>query len=77
MGHAYWNDWYTGWGWFLWFGLWFLMISSFSHWGYSYRIHRRYSTPDKTAIEILNERYARGDIEHKEFVKMKDEINKI
>jgi hypothetical protein len=20
MAHAYWNDWYFGWGWFLWFG---------------------------------------------------------
>tara|TARA_R110001583_G_scaffold46761_3_gene146517 strand:+ start:16103 stop:16339 length:237 start_codon:yes stop_codon:yes gene_type:complete len=77
MEHAYWTEWYTAWGWFLWFGIWFLLISSFSHWGYSYRTHRRYSSnSDKTAIEILNERYARGDIEQQEFVKIKEEIKK-
>jgi hypothetical protein len=21
MTHTYWNDWYFGWGWFLWFGI--------------------------------------------------------
>lgn len=29
MQHAYWNDWYFGWGWLLWFGFIFLLFSSF------------------------------------------------
>ena len=33
MDHTYWNDWYSGGGWFLWFGIWFLLISSFGHLG--------------------------------------------
>jgi hypothetical protein len=44
MGHPYWNDWYFGWGWFLWFGVWFLLLSSFGHWatltGRTSAIHR-------------------------------------
>jgi putative membrane protein len=63
------------WGWFLWIVVWFLLISSFSHWGYSYRTHRRYfNESNKTAIDLLNERYARGDIEREEFIRIKSEI---
>jgi len=31
MTHAYWNDWYFSWGWFLWFGVIFLLFSSFGN----------------------------------------------
>tara|TARA_R110001583_G_scaffold193616_1_gene362401 strand:+ start:413 stop:643 length:231 start_codon:yes stop_codon:yes gene_type:complete len=69
MYHEYWN------GWVLWIGFWFLLISSFGHWGYSYRSNRRYfAQSQKTALDILNERYARGDIEQQEFTRIKKEI---
>jgi hypothetical protein len=42
MPHAYWNDWYFGWGWLLWFGFIFLLFSSVGNWGYAYRAHRRF-----------------------------------
>ncbi len=40
----------------------FLMFSSFGNWGYTYRAHRKYDGTNKDAIDILNERYARGEI---------------
>jgi putative membrane protein len=79
MSHYNWNDWYSSWGWFLWFSVIFLTFSSFGNWGYTYRAHRRFSNlPDfptnKDAIAILNARYASGEIKHDEYVKMKSEI---
>ncbi|WP_320819369.1 hypothetical protein [Thalassolituus sp.] len=75
MEHMYWNDWYFGWGWLLWFGVCFLLISNFGHWGYSYRTHQRFlSTDQRTARDLVNERYARGDIDREEFSKIKAEI---
>lgn len=76
MSHAYWNDWYFGWGWFLWFGIMFLFISSIGNWGYSYRAHRIFGEPGgKNALDILNERYARGDITHEQLDFMKSKIS--
>jgi len=75
MSQPYWNNWYFGWGWFLWFGILFLMFSSIGNWGYTYRAHRKYGDlPGKEALDILNERYARGDISREEWGRMKVEI---
>ena len=77
MPHYYWNDWYSGWGWVLWFGFVFLMISGFGNWGYTYRAHRKYENGNlqRDAIDILNQRYAHGDISHEEYSKIKSAIS--
>lgn len=75
MEHSYWNNSYAGWGWFLWFGIWFLIISSFGNWGYTYRVHRRFNNHSgKNALELLNERYAQGKLGREEYHRMKQEI---
>ena len=33
MQTDFWNNWYFGWGWFLWFGIIFLLFSSMGNWG--------------------------------------------
>jgi putative membrane protein len=72
-----WNDLYSGWGWILWFGIVFLLFSSAGNWGYSYRVHRKYgASSGKSAIEILNERYARGEIKREEYGQMKSDLLK-
>jgi len=76
MNHAYWNDWYFGWGWFLWFGIFLLFFSSIGNWGYTYQAHSKYDRqPSKAALDILNERYARGDLSRDEYVRLKAEIS--
>jgi putative membrane protein len=78
MTHPYWNDWYFGWGWILWFGIMFLMFSSIGNWGYTYRAHRKYGDlPAKDALDILNERYARGEITQDDRRTMRAEISRV
>jgi putative membrane protein len=66
---------YTSWGWILWFGFIVLMFSSFGNWGYTYRAHRKCDgRADRTVLDILNERYARGEIKRDEYVQLKSDI---
>lgn len=73
MMHDYWNTWYSGWGWMLWFGVLILFFSSLGNWGYTYSAHMKYSDffPNKRALDILNARYARGEISHEEYARTK------
>ncbi len=77
MDHYYWNNWYSGWGWFLWFGIIFLAFSSVGNWGYTYRAHRRFATTGKGAADILKERYASGELSREEYYAMKVDIGAV
>lgn len=72
--HTYWNDWFFGWGWILWFGFILLSFSSIGNWGYSYRAHRKFDLPRKAARDILDERYARGEIMREAYLELKADI---
>ena len=77
MMNGVWNSWYFGWGWLLWFGIMMLLFSSVGNWGYTYRVHRFSGRPrQKDALDILDERYARGEINLAEFSEMKAAISR-
>ena len=75
MNNVYWVNWYAGWGWLLWFGFMVLLFSSAGNWGHTYRVHRFYGRPEQgQALAILSQRYARGEVTHDEYVRMKSAI---
>lgn len=66
---------FGGWYWILWIGFVFLMFSSVGNWGYSYRAHRKYDgSPRRNASDILNERYANGEIDRTQYHQLKADI---
>lgn len=70
-----WNDWLSGWGWIVWFGFILIMFSSFGNWGYTYRAHRKFDRrPENRSFDILDERYARGDIDREQYKRLKSDI---
>lgn len=75
--YGYWNGWYSGFGWILWFGFIFLLFASMGNWGYAYRAHRKVDEVfhEKDAIDILNERYAKGEIKRDDYIRMRTEIS--
>ena len=70
------NSWFAGWGFFLWFGFIFLLFSSMGNWGYTYRAHKKYIdlTQGRSAFDILDERFAKGDIKRDEYLSMREDI---
>lgn len=76
MTHYFWNDWSSSWGWILWFGFIFLMFSGMGNWGYTYSAHRKYGgLAGKRALDILNERYARGELPRDQYMQLKADIS--
>jgi putative membrane protein len=66
---------YFGWYWIIWMGFIFLMFSNLGNWGYSYQAHRKYDgTMRRGATEILNERYASGEIDRAQYQQLKADI---
>ncbi|MEO7052452.1 MAG: SHOCT domain-containing protein [Rhodanobacter sp.] len=79
MHPYFWNTWGFGWGWFFWFAIIFLLFSSMGNWRYTYAAHRKYGLglpSQKEALQILNERYASGEITREQFAQMKSDISK-
>jgi putative membrane protein len=75
MNNAYNGGWLFGWGWLIWIGFVFLMFSNFGSWGYSYRAHRRVDgLASNSALVILNERYARGELTREQYLQLKADV---
>jgi putative membrane protein len=58
----------------LWFGFIFLVFSGIGNWGYSYSAHRKYDLTRKGPRDILDERYARGEITREQYLQLKTDI---
>jgi putative membrane protein len=75
-GYLNMNEIYYGWSWVLWLGVIFVFFSNVGNWGYTYKAHQKYSDlfSRSKAFDILDERFARGEITGEEYTKMKSTI---
>ena len=73
------ENFYLNWGWFFWYSIFLLFVINIGNWGYTYRAHRKLTnfSSAKNALDILNERYARGDIEKEEYLQIKSNISSV
>ena len=70
MHPYFWNNGYFGSDWFLWFGIIFLLLSSLGYWRHAsaaHKTHRLRVPAQKDALDMLSERYARGEITREQF----------
>ena len=76
MPHSIWIEWYSNSGWLLWLGMGFLGFSSLGNWRYTYRVHRRNVVEHfrRDVMNVLDERYAQGEIKHEEYIRIKTDI---
>ena len=60
----------------MWLGVIFLFFSSIGNWGYTYNAHRKYEGgyPRKDALDLLSERYARGEIKQEEYFRIRSDL---
>ncbi|MDR3607090.1 MAG: SHOCT domain-containing protein [Oligoflexia bacterium] len=75
MGVYYSNHWHLGW--VLWYLVLFLLIVSAGNWHYTYRAHKKYedlSSAPKNAMDILNERYAKGELTRDDYNQIKADL---
>ena len=64
-----------GWGWFAWFCFTFLMFSSMGNWRYTHLADRKHDgVAGSRACDILDERYARGEIDRQQYSQLKSDI---
>ena len=77
MEPTFWTALNTTWIWLFWIGMILLVFSNAGSWGYTYQAHRKFRDfpPHKNAIEILSERYAKGDINMDQYNQMRGQIS--
>lgn len=64
-----------GWYWVLWVGFLMLVFSSMGNWRYAYQAHRKYDGGlRRNASDILDERYASGEIDRAAYHQLKGDI---